>query len=271
MKLPLILILLDLAMWAAQPGPHWEFVDRPEREAAEVPQLSDQEGGQPSVPSNPISNWAVAVVGELRMLQPVPECNIPPALRWSCAQTATIEVSRHLKDASLQTPITVEGVRLPALLRYVSAGSRGWDRVMGRGVGMKFLIASTTKKDLRSVVVSPDVAIDLHDDEDMIGDVELILKCQSMSIEEQVHVIADAIIGGGKSRTYLLAMYIGELWKFESDTEFAVASQALQSAESAALSNDAKWLVLSGLSPDPNIPDVRRRRLWPLFVTLTAR
>jgi hypothetical protein len=142
---------------------------------------------------------------------------------------------------------------------------------MERQAGKKYLIASTQERDFRSMVVSPDFIFEIGDHEDLPGDVELILKCRALSIAEQVHAIAAAIMSGTESRSFFLAAYIDVLWKFESDIDIETLSQALKSAAGGALSDDAKYFVLSGLAPAHHMPNDAQKRLWSLFVTLTAR
>jgi hypothetical protein len=135
----------------------------------------------------------------------------------------------------------------------------------------KYLITSFKERDLRSVVTSPDTVRMLDETVDVVGDIELILKCQSMSIPDQVSAVGASIAGGGKSRSSFLSDYIGELLRVGSDSDLAALSQIIEDAGETAFSSEAKYSLLYVLSNDQRVPQAASGKLWPLFVMLTAR
>jgi hypothetical protein len=225
-----------------------------------------------SLPFTQLSAQAAVIVVQVGALQPAEGCKAPPTipLFMFCPQSGTVEVTRILKGSFPQTPITFE-VTFPTAGGFRSAQDRGWRMIFpvpGKG---KYLITSFKERELRDLVTSPDAARGIDEKADVVGDVELILKCQTMSIPDQVSAVAAAIVSGGKSRSSFLSDYIGELLRVGSDVDLATLSQVIEGAGETEFASEAKYGLLYTLSNDQRVLHATPGRLWPLFVMLTAR
>jgi hypothetical protein len=114
--------------------------------------------------------------------------------------------------------------------------------------GQRYLLFDAIGKDFPVIFAGAYVPLLLSDQEDAVGDVELLLNCESLTLGQQASAVATAIEGATVPHTHLLAEYVPQLLAAGSDSETGTLAEALEHRAADAFSPRGRAELLAALA-----------------------
>lgn len=156
--------------------------------------------------------------------------------------------------------------------RFVTSGTTPWQlQEKPIQAGQRYLIFSPALRDLPTIFATTPGPVLVSDDDDMIGDLELILNTEPLPTVQQASAVAAAITNSARRRSLLLSGYIGRLLAEGSDTETASLAHALESGSDQAFSLWGRWELLSTLASESKSGTEGPDNLVRAWIVMTAR
>jgi len=226
---------------------------------------------KPSVVPHWTENTATILLVKLDTAQPGATCRNLSVRPFCAIKELHGQVLQVLKDAQhlgLQPGVFEAEVLLVG--RY-SLGGNPWLVQNDVRPGQQYLLFSNLKSGLRAMIEAPSQLYLVPDDEDATADIELILKCSSLTLREQALAVSEAIDGAGKPRSFLLGQHAGALLAAGSDAETGPLAQSIEKCRDSTFSAWAGSCLLAPLwrrlQEHADVPD----QVLHMFITMSAR
>jgi hypothetical protein len=114
--------------------------------------------------------------------------------------------------------------------------------------GQRYLLFDAISKNFPVMFSGAYGPLLVSDREDAVGDVELLLNCESLTLGQQASAVATAIEDAAVPRTHLLAEYVPQLLAAGSDSETATLAEALEHRAADAFSPRGRAELLAALA-----------------------
>jgi hypothetical protein len=137
--------------------------------------------------------------------------------------------------------------------------------------GQRYLILTAARQVLPSVFASTVGPLLVTDQEDMVGDLELILNTESLTQHQQASAVAAAISASGTPHSYFLAHYAAGLLAAGSDADTLALARAVEESTDHAFSHDAKVALLGMLWDQSKSATKAPENLLKTYFFMTTR
>ena len=137
-------------------------------------------------------------------------------------------------------------------------------------VGQRYLLFSSLK-DLPIVFATTPGPVLASGKEDVIGDLEVMLNSESLSLAQQASAVAEAVANPTATRSHLLAEYAAHLLAEGSQTDTALLAKVIEQCSDETFSVLGRWKLLHELAYESQSGSRGPDNLVHVFVTMTAR
>jgi hypothetical protein len=137
--------------------------------------------------------------------------------------------------------------------------------------GQRYLILSRASQIGPSAFASTLAPVLVTDQEDTIGDLELILNSEPLTLHQQASAVAGAIAASGTPHSYFLGNYAAGLLAAGSEADTMDLARAMEDSTDSAFSAFAKFLLLSELWDHSRSAAKPPENLLKTYIVITAQ
>ncbi len=226
-----------------------------------------------SVLPDRFSGYDTIFVAQIEDIKPDDGCSTSRLLprRWPLCAGKTTTLVTHVLKGNASVPTEFEAV-IPPWDRF-GLDRRGWAVAPEVVPHRQYMIIARSAKDLKAAFQSPEAVLPLHDDEDTVEDVELILRDTALTVEEKIAHLVKTLVGSKTQRSAFLAGYAIDLLDHGSESETSALFQTIEDIGGRSFSNSGEWTLLFGLwelSQEPQRRPAIRDRTYRVFVRTVA-
>lgn len=137
--------------------------------------------------------------------------------------------------------------------------------------GQRYLILSRAEQIGPSVFASALAPVPVTDQDDPVGDLELILNTEPLTLHQQASAVAGALGASGTPHSYFLGRYAAALLAAGSETDTMDLARALEESTDHAFSDFAKHVLLSELCDRSRSAAEPPKSLLNTYIVMTVR
>jgi hypothetical protein len=215
---------------------------------------------------------ATIFLAEIEAAQPGDGCpKLWSGFRTTCNTKVQARILRVYKSAVEKDPGPSE-FNCEIHQEHVMSGTTRWQtHEEPIRTGQRFLIFSKQQGYLPAIFATTPAPIFVSDDADIIGDLELVLNTEILTLGQQASAAAVAIADTAKPRSLIMGQYVGKLLAAGSDAETAGLVKAVESSPEQAFSLRGRLELLRTLSYESKSGTTGPDNLVHAFVVTTAR